>query len=508
MAPPPVRDARAPPPHVVVLTSPGAGHVVPVAELASRLAANHGVTSTVVTFANLSSPAHSSPLASLPPGVRTVELPAVPLDDLPSDAHLVTRILTVVRRTLPHLRDLLRSLMDEGVVTAFLTDMLCPAALAVAEDLGVPRFVFYTSSLMSLVSLLHAPELARATTCECRDLPEPVRLPGCPPLRGDDLFEPLQDRAKPVYDLVVGLGIDYLRADGFVVNTFDAMEHETLVAFQEFFSGEGGGVHPPAYAVGPFVRSACTDQEEEAAEHYECVRWLDAQPDGSVLYVCFGSGGTLSMEQNAELAAGLEASGHRFLWVVRHPSDKDCSASYFGRTSAGHSDDDPLSYLPEGFIERTKTKHVGLCVPPWAPQVEILNHRAVGGFLSHAGWNSTLEAAAAGVPVLAWPLFAEQRMNAVKLSSSESEGGVGVALRVRPREEDGMVPREDVSTLVREIMAGEKGAKARKKAVELREEAEKAAAPGGPAHRALAAVVANWIAQRELVREDPILSYA
>ncbi|GJM93886.1 hypothetical protein PR202_ga10479 [Eleusine coracana subsp. coracana] len=307
-----------------------------------------------------------------------------------------------------------------------------------------------------------------------------------PGLRGADLVEPLQDRADPVYDLVVGLGIDYLCADGFVVNTFDAIEHETLVAFEEFFSGEGG-VYPPAYAVGPFVRSACSEQE--AGKRYECVRWLDAQPDGSVLYVCFGSGGTLSMEQNAELAAGLEASGQRFLWVVRFPSDKDKSASYFG--TAGHAND-PLSYLPQGFVERTK--HVGLCVPPWAPQVEILNHRAVGGFLSHAGWNSTLEAVCAGVPVLAWPLFAEQRMNAVKISSEEEEGGVGVALRMRPREEDGVVPREDVATLVREIMAGEKGAKARMKAVELREEAEKAAAPGGPAHRALAAVVGNWIA--------------
>ncbi|KAK3164799.1 hypothetical protein QOZ80_1AG0024870 [Eleusine coracana subsp. coracana] len=423
MAPPPVRDARAPPPHVVVLTSPGAGHVVPVTELASRLAANHGVTSTVVTFANLSSPA---PVASLPPGVRTVELPAVPLDDLPSDAHFVTRILTVVRRTLPHLRDLLRSLMDEGVVTAFLTDMLCPTALAVAEELGVPRYVFYTSSLMSLAPLLHAPELACATACECRDLPDPVRLPGC---------------AAPTSS------------------------------------------SPSRTAPTP----SCSEQE--AGKRYECVRWLDAQPDGSVLYVCFGSGGTLSMEQNAELAAGLEASGQRFLWVVRFPSDKDKSASYFG--TAGHAND-PLSYLPQGFVERTK--HVGLCVPPWAPQVEILNHRAVGGFLSHAGWNSTLEAVCAGVPVLAWPLFAEQRMNAVKISSEEEEGGVGVALRMRPREEDGVVPREDVATLVREIMAGEKGAKARMKAVELREEAEKAAAPGGPAHRALAAVVGNWIA--------------
>jgi hydroquinone glucosyltransferase len=337
--------------HVVVLTSPGAGHVVPVAELAARLAANHGVTATVITFANLSSPAHSSPLASLPPGVYTRDLPAVPLDDLPGDAHLVTRILTVVRRTLPHLRDLLRSLADSSSagVAAFLTDMLCPAALAIAEEVGVPRFVFYTSSLMSLASIVHTPELARTTTGELRDLPDPVHPPACPPLQGADLIEPLQDRANPVFDLIVGMAHDYLRSDGFVVNTFDGMERETVNALREL---SDKGVYPPAYPVGPFVRP-CSD---EAAKH-ACVRWLDAQPDGSILYVCFGSGGTLSTAQNAELAAGLEASGQRFLWVVLHPSDKDCSASYFGTPNHG---DDPLSYLPDGFVERTK--HVGLVV--------------------------------------------------------------------------------------------------------------------------------------------------
>jgi hydroquinone glucosyltransferase len=469
--------AQAYAPHVIVLTSPGAGHVAPVALLTARLAAHHGFTATIVTFTNLSSPEHSTALATLPAGISVAKLPEVPLDDLPLDAHIVTRVITVVRRTLPHLRELLLSLLGTPAgVAAFLTDMLCPAALAVAEELGVPRYVFYTSSLISLASLLYTPELARTTTGECRDLPEPVRLPGCMPLRGADLVEPVQDRTNPVYALMIDLGLDYLRADGFIVNTFDDMEHDTLEAFKEL---SGKGVYPPAYAVGPFIRP-CSD---EAAKH-RCMQWLDGQTDGSVLYVCFGSGGTLSSQQTAELAAGLEASGQRFLWVVRLPSDKDKSAGYFGTANHG---DDPLSYLPEGFIERTRG--MGLALAQSAPQVEILNHRAVGGFLSHCGWNSALEAAAAGVPILAWPLFAEQRMNAVKLSSE----GLGVALRVRAREDDGMVVRQpEVAAVARELMVGEKGAVARRKAHELRAGAEKAAAPDGPAHRALAAVVDTW----------------
>uniref|UniRef100_M8BA13 Hydroquinone glucosyltransferase n=1 Tax=Aegilops tauschii TaxID=37682 RepID=M8BA13_AEGTA len=283
-------------PHVVIVTSSGAGHVLPVSELAKRLAMHHGFTVTIVTYASLSSPGHSSPLASLPLGVSVAALPEVSIDDLPADAHLVTRILTVINRALPQLHDLLRSLLDlPAGITAFMTDMLCPAALTVGKEMGLPGYVFYTSSLMSLLSFLYIPELARTTTCECRDLPEPVLLPGA---------------------------------------------------------------------------------------------------------------------QTAELAAGLEASGQRFLWVVHHPNDKDSSAAYLGTAA---TDADPLTYLPDGFIERMN--RTGLLVPLWAPQVEILTHVAVGGFMSHGGWNSTLETVAAGVPMVAWPLYAEQRMNAIGISS-------------------------------------------------------------------------------------------
>ncbi|KAL6842575.1 hypothetical protein ACP4OV_027419 [Aristida adscensionis] len=476
------------PAHVVLLASPGAGHVLPVAELARRLVAHGGFTATLVTYANFSSSAdHSATLASLPPSVSTAVLPEVPLDDLPADARVETRIFTVVKRALPSLRDLLRSMLGfqpqpgPGGVAAFVADLLSPWALEVTAELGVPGYLFCTTNLMALSSMLHLPELDRATTGEFRDLPEPVRLPGCVPLRGADLLDPIQDRSNPAYQLMVELGKKHRLADGFIVNTFDAMEHETLVAFKEL-SDEG--VYPPAYAVGPFVRRPCSGGGA-AAEH-SCLRWLDEQPDRSVLYVCFGSGGTLSAEQTAELAAGLEASGQRFLWVVRFPSDRDASASYFG-AAADDGDGGPLRYLPPGFVERTK--RVGLCVPQWAPQVETLSHRAVGGFLSHCGWNSTLEAAATGVPTLAWPLYAEQRMNAVMLSER-----AGMALRPRAGgcREDGLVPREEVAAAVRELMVGEKGAAAREKARELREAAEKAWAPDGPSRKAFEVVAGEW----------------
>lgn len=261
--------------HVVLLASPGTGHVLPVAELARRIVAPHGdgaeFTATLVTYTNFSSADLYSTLASLPPSVSTAVLPEVPLGDLPADARVETRIFTVVKRALPRLRDLLRSLVESpSGVAAFVADLLSPWALQVAVELGVPRYLFCTTNLMALSCMLHVPELDRTTTCEFRDLPEPVHLPGCVPLRGADLLDPIQNRSDPAYRLMVELGENQRLAQGFIVNTFDAMEHETLVAFKEL---SDKGVYPPAYAVGPFVRP-CSGSGGEADEH-GCVRWLD-----------------------------------------------------------------------------------------------------------------------------------------------------------------------------------------------------------------------------------------
>ncbi|CAO2191080.1 unnamed protein product [Urochloa humidicola] len=477
----PTMPATNAPPHVVLLACPGAGHVLPMAEFARRLAADHGFTATIITYSSLSLPTQTqaSMLASLPAAsVTFAALPAVPLDDLPADARVETRMLTVVARSMPHLRTLLADLVRHRGVVAFLADMFCAQALPVATGLSVPAYIVYLSNLMLLSLMIRLPELDAATTCEYRDLPEPLRLPGSVPLRGADLLDTIQDRSDDAYALMVEMTRHFVHADGFVVNTFDGMERDAVAAFREL---SVKGACPPVYPVGPFVRPCSGD----AAAKHGCLRWLDGQPHGSVLYVCFGSGGTLSVEQTAELAAGLEASGQRFLWVMQFPSDKDGSAAYFD-DAADHGD--PTSFLPEGFAERTG--NVGLCVPQWAPQVEVLRHRAVGGFLSHCGWNSTLEAAVVGVPMLAWPLFAEQRMNAVML-----EERAGVALRPASSARGGrraVVPREEVAAVVRELMAGEKGDAARKRAAEMKKAAAEALAPEGPSFKALAAVVSRW----------------
>ncbi|KAK9037079.1 hypothetical protein V6N11_022001 [Hibiscus sabdariffa] len=122
-----------------------------------------------------------------------------------------------------------------------------------------------------------------------------------------------------------------------------------------------------------------------------CLSWLDKQPKGSVVYVSFGSIAVLSSEQAFEFWLGLVNSGKRFLWVLR----------------PGVMPDEGKNITVE-LIEGSKERG---CIVSWAPEEEVLGHGAIGGFLTHSGWNSTLESVVEGVPMLCWPYFVDQQIN-------------------------------------------------------------------------------------------------
>jgi UDP:flavonoid glycosyltransferase YjiC (YdhE family) len=138
--------------------------------------------------------------------------------------------------------------------------------------------------------------------------------------------------------------------------------------------------------------------------------------------------------------------------------------------------------LPEGFLERTKDR--GFLVNSWAPQVEILNHGSVGGFVTHCGWNSVLEALCAGVPMVAWPLYAEQRMNRIFLVEE-----MKVALAFREAGDDQFVNAAELEERVIELMNSKKGEAVRERVLKLREDAVVAKSDGGSSCIAMAKLV-------------------
>jgi hypothetical protein len=190
-----------------------------------------------------------------------------------------------------------------------------------------------------------------------------------------------------------------------------------------------------------------------------------------VVFLCFGSGGFFTAPRAHEVARGLERSGHRFLWVLR-------GAPAPGTWSP--TDADLAQLLPEGFVERTRDR--GLVWPTTAPQKEILAHVAVGGFVTHCGWNSILESLWFGVPMAPWPLYAEQHLNAFALVAGM---GVAVAMEV-DRRRDNFVEAAELERAVKELMGGgTEGRKVREKAAEMQAACRKAVEDGGSSTAAL-----------------------
>ncbi|KAJ3694600.1 hypothetical protein LUZ60_010080 [Juncus effusus] len=461
-------------PHVALLATPGMGHLIPLAELAKRLVGKFHFTATIITFASTASKTQQAFLSSLPSSISSLSLPPVSLSDLPSNSAIETLMSVEMVRNIPALTQLLSALKSRTSLMAFVADLFGADAFDASKEAGVPGYLFIPTNLMTLSLLLHLPEIDAKLDCEFSELKEPVQLPGCVPIPGTEILHPLQDRKNECYKWMLHHGQKYREAKGILVNTFDAIEPEAAKILRQPESKR-----PPVYPIGPLIQ---TGWAVEKPDESGCTDWLDKQPKNSVLFVSFGSGGTLTQEQMNEVAFGLESSGQRFLWVVRSPSDVsgDVSANYYDAESKR----DPFSFLPEGFVERNKEK--GFVVSSWAPQIKVLSHQATGGFVCHCGWNSTLESVVHGVPMIAWPLFAEQRQNAVMLKR-----GVGVALSLKKRA-DGVVEREELARVVRELMQGEEGERVRRKVAELKEKAEVGLRDGGEAARALEEVVGLW----------------
>lgn len=229
----------------------------------------------------------------------------------------------------------------------------------------------------------------------------------------------------------------------------------------------------PVFTVGPLLlprgeESSVSIEQEVSFWKVEdrCINWLDNQASASVLYVAFGSLSTFSdREQMEELALGLEASHQPFLWVIRQDA-VDGSLSEF---------------LPEGFLDRNKDRSL---IISWAPQLHVLKHPAVGGFLSHCGWNSMLEnVALGGIPMLCWPAIAEQKVNARVLVDDWK-----LALEFQ-RRDDGKVDRVEVERVVKALMQGEQGNEIRKRGAELNNLARKAVKRGGSSFENMEALV-------------------
>ncbi|KAM0012868.1 putative hydroquinone glucosyltransferase [Helianthus debilis subsp. tardiflorus] len=411
------------------------GHLIPLIEFSKKLLAQHNISATFIipNEGPLSSSQYEF-LDSLPDAINYTLLPPVNFDDLPQDTKIETRLYLLATRSATALHATISSMMADKKILALFVDLFAADAFDVADKFGVPPYLFFAASAMCLSLCLYLPKLDQMVSCEYRDvpLPDPIQIPGSIPVYGRDLLGPLQDRNNEAYKWVLHIAKRYVMADGIVVNSFKGLEAGAI----EVLLKEQPGM-PPVYLVGPLIQSGSVESSKGVNES-SCKKWLDGQSCGSVLYICFGSAGTLSSEQVTELAMGLELSEQRFIWVVRPPHDK-------------------------GADERTKNR--GLVVPNWAPQARILSHSSTGGFLTHCGWNSILETIVHRVPVIVWPLYADQKMNAIMLTE-----GLQVGMRAKLNE-NGIVDRLEIARVVNGLLQGDEGKAIRIRTYKLKEAA-------------------------------------
>ncbi|KAK3447104.1 hypothetical protein EUGRSUZ_A02706 [Eucalyptus grandis] len=471
---------------VVLYPSPAIGHLISMVELGKLLLSHRPSLSihVLITSQAYNAGSTTSYIASVSTACPSIAFHHLPPTSLPPDfsttsPHHETLALELLRLNNPNVHATLTSISKNHIVHGLIIDFFCASALSVARELSIPCYYFFTSGASVLTAFLYFPTLHKLYTKSYKDLNAVLHVPGTPPLPSSDIAKPVQDRNDRAYELFLEGSKNMATSAGIIINTFEKLEPRAVRAIRD---GEcvPDGPTPPLYCIGPLITSGEGKKEGSSTGRSDCLTWLDSQPKGSIVFLCFGSLGVFSVEQLKGIATGLERSGQRFLWVVRNPPrDADQKTA----TSA-MPDPELSSLLPEGFLERTGER--GLVVKTWAPQVEVLSHSSVGGFVTHCGWNSVLEAVCAGVPMVAWPLYAEQRQNKGLMVEE-----IKIALPVN-ESESGLVSSEEVEKRVRELMESEEGEIIRERVKSLKEEAKAALSPGGSSSVELSNLVESW----------------
>ncbi|KAJ4962816.1 hypothetical protein NE237_022755 [Protea cynaroides] len=387
-----------------------------------------------------------------------------------------------IRLNNPNLRQALQTISKTSRIRAFVIDFFSTPALTIASDLGIPTYYFITSGAIAVALFLYVPIIHNQINKSFKDIPTThIHFPGLPPIPASYLPERVQDRESQAYSDFIQIGLNLRRSNGIIINTFECLEPTVIKAITDGFCVPDAPT-PPLYCIGPLIASPKNERGKGETVN-QCMSWLAAQPSQSVVFLSFGSEGVFSAAQVREIAIGLENSGQRFLWVVREPVSEDNNI----HRSLEYKDPDLEALLPESFLNRTKER--GFVVKSWAPQVAVLNHESVGGFVTHCGWNSVLEAVCAGVPMVAWPLYAEQRMNKVFLVED-----MKLAMPME-ESEDGLVTAVEVQKRVTALMNSEEGKLLREQSRKMKEEAMSVWSERRSSMIAFTKLAESWVTQ-------------
>ncbi|NP_001147674.2 putative UDP-rhamnose:rhamnosyltransferase 1 [Zea mays] len=423
--------------HVVMLPWLAFGHILPFTELAKRIARQgHRVTL-------FSTPRNTRRLIRIPPelagNIRVVDITLPRVERLPEDSEASIDLPSDDLR--PYLRvaydaafaDKLSAILQEPVPERpdwVVIDYAAYWAPAAAARHGVPC-AFLSLFGAAALSFYGPPEglmgrgkYARTKPEDLTVVPDYVPFPTTVAYRGleaREFFTPVL--APDESGVSEGYRFGKCIEQSQLVGIRSSAEFEP-----EWLQVVSGLYQKPVIPVGLFPPPPPT---QDIGSHKAALQWLDGQAPRSVVYAAFGSEAKLTSAQLQAIALGLEASGLPFLWAFRQPTDAN----------------EGKSGLPEGFEERINGR--GLVCRGWVPQARFLAHESVGGFLTHAGWNSIIEGLARGVRLVLLPLMFDQGLNARHLTEKK------ISVEVPRDEEDGSFAPKDIAAALRRVLVDE-----------------------------------------------------
>lgn len=405
------------------------GHVSPYLELSKRLINKHFFIyfcSTPIILTSIKEKINEKQSKS----IQLVELHLTPSPELPPDHHttknipnhLIPKLREALNSSAPSF-DLILELLKPDLVVY---DIFQPWAATLSSSRGIPAVQLLTSGAAIVSFALHK------MTGQEKEFPFKKLTPRYfqnyafrggkrPPEKQNKFRSELTEGMKKSSEIVL-------------IKTFEELEGG-------YFDYLGELLEKKVVPVGPLVESP-----SETGGKGEMMTWLDKKEEGSVVFVSFGSECFLTKEEIEEVALGLELSNVNFLWVIRFPVDEETKAD---------------DVLPKGFLERVGGR--GMIWQSWAPQINILAHPSIGGFITHCGWSSIMESMGMGVPILALPLHMDQPFNARLVED------VGVGVEIWRDENNGAMKGEEIAKTIRHVMIEKDGEGVRDEAKKISE---------------------------------------
>ncbi|XP_050209061.1 7-deoxyloganetic acid glucosyl transferase-like [Mercurialis annua] len=400
------------PPHVLIFPVPAQGHVNSMLKLAELLS----ISGIHVTFLNTDRSQElltrftdvQARFTNKYPGFKFLTI----TDGLDHDSPVLDPVMAMFDsmklKSKPVFKKMLTDIRPE--VDCVIGDGILGFIAETCFEVGVPVIHFRTVSACCFWACFNMPDMIEAGELPIRGEEDMDRLitkvPGMETfLRCRDLpsYCRKTDVNDPLIRMVIEATMQCRQVHALIFNTFEELEGDTLSQIRNHC--------PKIFSIGPLHELLNVKLNTQETQQYSlnslseidrsCMTWLDGQETGSVIYVSFGSNTSITKEQVTEIWHGIANSKTRFLWVIRPGSVTD--------KNDGSKDDDSVDKISRE-LQEGGPKENGYVVK-WAPQEEVLGHKAIGGFLTHNGWNSTLESIVAGVPMICWPNFVDQLVN-------------------------------------------------------------------------------------------------